>query len=1114
MINVRSLGRVLLAGTVLAAAVSIGGATPAFAGLPWWHINTISSPPSKAGGEGQIVVEAANLGDSAANQNGSPVTVEDKLPPGIEAVHIAGQGLASSQGEGFRQGLEAKCSLEPRTVACAFPLPVMPYEHVMDVIDVKVAPGAGDGVNEVSVFGGFVRQLSSRRPLALEGPPPPFGVASYELVPEEEGGAPDTQAGSHPFQLTTTLMLNTQAEPKLNGLGAPFLETVPPALTRDLRFNLPPGLIGNPTALPKCPVKVFGINGQACPQDTIVGVATTMIVRACCVEYSPGVYSTPVYNLEPAVGEPARFGFGTGSPVGVFLDTSVRTGGDYGVTVTASNITQYSAFIGSQVTFWGAPSDHRHDGQRGFQCLVNDESYINIGVEASCPLSEQEQPFLIMPTGCTGPPVTSVEGDSWSAPGLRPLAEYTFQNNEGKPFGFDGCNQLNFEPSISIKPDVEQASTPTGLEVKVHVPQEASLNPNGRAEAAVKDTTVTLPEGVTLNPGGAEGLEACSEAEIGFHGREEEAGVMATNVFTPTLPNPFCPDGAKVGTVEIETPLLPHALKGAVYLASPAPSGEAGQNPFRSLIAMYIVAEDPISGTLVKLPGDIVLDPGSGRLTSTFRDTPQLPFENLILHFFGGSRAPLGTPALCGAYTTTASFAPWSGNPAAEVSSPPFPITTGPNGSPCSSPLPFSPSLHASSTNLQAGAFTPFTATMSRQDGQQDLQGIRLQMPPGLSGVLTGVTLCPEPQASQGTCRPDSLIGETTVSVGLGVSPFSVTGGRVYITGPYKGAPFGLSIVNPAKAGPFDLRKNTACDCVVVRAKIEVDPTTATLTVTTDDTGPFKIPTIIDGIPLKIQHVNVTIARPGFTFNPTNCARMSIAGSIASSEGASRALSVPFQVTNCATLTFKPRFKVSTSSHTSRANGASLDVKLSYPKAPWGSQANIAKVKVNLPKQLPSRLNTLQKACPDSTFNRNPATCPAASKVGTARATTPIIPVPLSGPAYFVSHGGAKFPELIVVLQGYGVTVDLHGETFIKAGITSSTFKTVPDVPVGTFELKLPQGHHSALAANGNLCKHALKMPTAFTAQNGLVIHQSTKIAVTGCSRRVKRALQGKRHGR
>jgi hypothetical protein len=485
------------------------------------------------------------------------------------------------------------------------------------------------------------------------------------------------------------------------------------------------------------------------------------------------------------------------------------------------------------------------------------------------------------------------------------------------------------------------------------------------------------------------------------------------------------------------------------------------------------------------------------------------------LHFFGGDRAPLGTPAACGAYTTTASIAPWSGNQPAESSST-FNIVSGPDGSACQSPLLFSPELTAGSTNIQAGAFTPFTTTMSRQDGQQNLQSIVLHMPPGLSGLLSGVKLCPEPQADQGLCGPQSEIGETTVSVGLGGDPFSVKGGKVFITEGYEGAPYGLSIVNPAKAGPYDLEKNTPCDCVVVRARIEVDPTTAALTISTDNTGPYKIPTILGGIPLQIKHVNVLINRPGFTFNPTNCNPMSITGTLTSTQGATSALSVPLQVTNCAVLGFKPAFSVTTNGKTSRAKGASLHVKLAYPKAPFGSQANISKVKVDLPKQLPSRLTTLQKACPDSTFNQNPAVCPPESRVGMATATTPLLPVPLSGPAYFVSHGGAKFPELVIVLSGYGTTIQLHAETFIsKTGITSSTFKTIPDAPVGTFELTLPQGKYSALAAPSNLCKATLKMPTVFTAQNGAMIKQSTPITVTGCPKhRVKKKAKkaSKRH--
>ncbi len=321
-----------------------------------------------------------------------------------------------------------------------------------------------------------------------------------------------------------------------------------------------------------------------------------------------------------------------------------------------------------------------------------------------------------------------------------------------------------------------------------------------------------------------------------------------------------------------------------------------------------------------------------------------------------------------------------------------------------------------------------------------------------------------------------------------------MTGGQVFLTQSYKGAPFGLSIVNPAVAGPFDLGK------VIVRATVQVDPHTAALTVSTDPEGQFAIPHILDGIPLQIQHVNVLIDRPGFTFNPTNCNPQAITGTIASDEKAQAPVSTSFQATNCAILKFAPSFTVSTAGKTSKASGASLKVKLTYPNAPAATYANVAKVKVSLPKQLPSRLTTLQKACTAAAFDANPASCPKESIVGQAKVITPLLPVPLTGPAYFVSHGGEAFPDLTIVLQGYGVSVDLIGSTQIKKGITTSTFKSTPDVPFNSFELTLPQGKFSALAANANLCKSKLTMPTEFQAQNGLQLKQQTKISVTGCA--------------
>jgi hypothetical protein len=1085
------LKRGVLAAIVVVCVSLFVMVAQAGAAMPWWQVTTFSAPAASVGGESDVMVEAVNLGDAYVNGIEHPVTLVDKLPAGmtVSAVHPEGGGGTI----GLKLvSLFLSCTVAESTLTCTYSGPLLAYESLEIGLTVKFAAGAGDGMNEVMVSGGGAATVVSRRPLALENPKPSYGVEDYEVKAEEEGGATDTQAGSHPFQLTTTLVLNTQTSLQLLSEGAeesilPVIEPV--ALTKDLRFSLPPGLIGNPTPLPKCSTRTFtesflGGAHEYCPADTVVGVATPIVTlnRA-----APFADTTPLYSLVPSVGEPAKFGFQTvAGPV--ILDTSLRTGGGYGVVVTVSDITEEVLVMANRVTFWGSPADPRHDTSRGSECLgqfgkKEHAETEEFKWELACPVQAQ-QPLLITPTLCTGPMHTTVEADPWLQAGQFQSKEYTFQDNEGKPYSQDGCNRLNFEPSIRLTPDGQQGSTPTGLTVDEHIPQEGSLNPVGLADSTVKDTTVALPAGVAINSAGADGLSACGLTQVALESATEQE----------------CPESSKIGTVEIKTPLLPNPIEGAAYLA------QQDANPFGSLIAMYIVVYDPVSGVRLKIAGEVKPDPVTGQLISTFEETPPLPFEDLKLHFFGGSRAPLGTPALCGGYTTTASIAPWSGNAPVDSSSE-FKITSGPNGSPCSNPLPFSPSLTTGSLNIQAGAFTPFTMTMSREDGNQNLDAIQLKMPPGLLGTLSSVKLCGEAEGNAGTCGPESLIGHTTVSVGLGGNPYTVTGGEVFITGPYEGAPYGLSIVNPAKAGPFDLGK------VIVRAKIEVNPENAALTITTDSTGQYAIPQILDGIPLEIKHVNVSVDRQDFTFNPTNCAPQEIGGSLTSSQGAVSALHAPFQVTNCAVLKFKPIFSVSTAGRTSRAKGASLSVKLTYPKAAFGTQANIGKVKVDLPKQLPSRLTTLQKACPDSTFNANPASCPADSRIGSATATTPVLPVHLEGPAYFVSHGGAKFPELIVALSGEGVTVYLHGETFIsKAGITSSTFRTIPDVPIGTFELHLPQGPDSALAANGNLCTSKLAMPTTFVGANGVSIKQSTPVTATGCPKKAKKAKKTSKH--
>jgi hypothetical protein len=917
-----------------------------------------------------------------------------------------------------------------------------------------------------------------------------FQAGSFANTFLNEDGTPDVQAGSHPFALSTSFKFNTT-------IGASG-EPIPDDSVKDIEVQLPAGVVGNATATPRCSIalfhtpntgEAFGLSGASCPNDTQVGVAQVEITPSG--EGEPVPLTLGIYNLVAPPGVPAEFGF---NPIGVavVLAPTIRTGTDYGVTVSSRNTNQTLRIFGAKTTFWGVPAAASHNGERG-ECLGGLGETYALGAEHPCPVEIAPTPFLTLPTSCQAAPLTStIYADSWENPvqgselvGLSPplvaRAEAFNHDSEGHPAGVAGCEHLDFSPTANVAPTTAAAGSPAGLSAEISLPQNEA--PNGLAEADLKQAVVALPAGMSVSPAAANGLEACTEEEI------------ALRSATPAS----CPNASKVGTVEIETPLLEHPLTGAVYLA------QQEHNPFASLLALYVLAEG--SGVVVKLAGEVHADPTTGQLTTTFAGnppfagTPQQPFSHLRLTLFSGPRAALMTPLRCGTYGVMGMLSPWSGEAPVAFSSP-FTISSDCGGA-------FSPSLVAGTTSNQAGGFSPFSLTLSRSDQDQRLRQLSVRTPPGFAGMLASVQLCGEPQAAEGNCPEASRIGHVTVGAGPGPEPvFVPQAGKpqdpVYLTGPYAGAPFGLSIVVPPEAGPFNLGPP-----VVVRSAIRVDPRTAQITIASE---PF--PTILKGIPLDVRTINVLIDREGFAFNPTNCRPLNVEGTVLSDQGATAQLSSRFQVANCATLPFKPKFSASTNAHPSHAKGASLTVKVGYPK---GTQANIAAVKVSLPKQLPSRLTTLQKACPEARFAANPATCPAQSLVGSASARTPVLNVPLSGPAYLVSHGGAAFPDLIMVLQGQGVTVELVGNTNIsKAGITTSTFASVPDVPISSFEVNLPQGPHSALTENlpkqskGNFCSSKLAMPTTLTAQNGLQIKQSTKIAVSGCAKARKKKAKAK----
>jgi hypothetical protein len=1069
---------------LLAGAVGIPGS--ALAQTPTWYLGSETSPTNLIPGKvGQVLVVASDLGDEPIDGTLEPVTISARLPVDLVATTISGGAAAQTNGN-------AECSVA--TLKCTFKGVLYPYEQIVVRISVTVKAQSGMLSGEAGVQVGGVSAAMKKLVIPVSNEPAGYGVAGFEQELLNANGAPATHAGAHPFQLTTTLALNQSNPP-----GSPYPQPV--ELPKDLSFQLPRGLVGNPTAATQCPMTsffAFVLETNLCPPSAVVGVATVTADEPKALKVF--TVTVPVFNLVPAKGEPARFGIDVAGVVPIVLDTAVRSGRDYGVDVTVKEATETAGLLSSQVTFWGVPGDPRHDNARGWECVAGGHFVAQIG--RSCPVSSglPEEPFLRTPTSCAVDPevepvVFAMGTDSWAHPGTVVGAEYEWMSGEGELLGFEGCGGLPFGPSIDVTPEQHTASTPTGLDVSVKVPQTTTLKAGQPAEADVRDTTVTLPEGVMLSPSAANGLEACSERQVGFTGFDQ---TTQTNEFD-TAPV-SCPDGSKVGTVRIKTPLLSHELKGGVYLASPAPNGasEPGRNPFNSLMALYIVAEDPVSGVLVKLAGEGQLDESTLRITTTFHNTPQVPFEELSMHLFGGERGSVTTPPLCGLYLTDAVFTPWSGT--GPVSRPTlagdFEITQGVGGAECPGDILFSPGFAAGGESVQAGAFTTFNLKLSRSDGDQALSRITMHLPPGIAALLASVELCSETQAVASACPPGSEVGKATAFAGLGSEPYVQTGGKVFITGRYEDAPFGLEIVTPAKAGPFDL------GYVTVRSKLYIDPTNASVTIVSD-----PLPTQIKGIPLQLKRVLVSVDRPGFEFNPTNCKRMTIEGIVTGSSGTEAGVSSPFEAGGCQNLQFAPQLTASAVGHGSKADGTTfaVTVRSGGVNSNGVAQAGIAKVELQLPKQLSSRLPTLQKACVDTVFNVNPASCDEGSVIGYATIHTPVLKNPLTGPAYLVSHGGAAFPDVEFVLQGEGIKLVLDGQTDIKGELTYSKFESTPDAPFTVFETVLPAGPHGVLTPNVaeskrfSLCGETLLMPTTMIAQNGKRIDQGTKVQVTGC---------------
>jgi hypothetical protein len=901
-------------------------------------------------------------------------------------------------------------------------------------------------------------------------------VESFDFGVTDAGGAPTQKAGGHPDQTTTNFVFASEEA------GGLFLPVEQP---RNITVNLPAGMLGNATVTPTC--SEAQLVSVTCPDDSAVGIVSLL---------DAGVeeFNFPIFNIKAPSGVPAEFGFNAVNTTVAHLIPHVRSEPEYGISILAKDIPQGIAFTKVTTTFWGVPGDPSHDALRGSCLGLFGESLGTCGSDVPV-----VRPFLTNPTSCSPSLPATASVDSWPTPGVFDNVFATNDDSSGEPVGISGCASVEFAPEIEAHPTTEVGDSPTGLEVDIHIPQNE--DPAGTASAQLKDATLTFPPGMTINPSSAAGLESCSPAQVGLRsavGRQ------------PALFNEApvsCPNASKLGTVQIKTPLLANPLEGAIYLAT------QNENPFGSLLGLYIVIEDPTTGVVLKLAGHPVPNPQTGQLTVSFDQNPQLPFEDLKVELFPGERGALRTPMTCGETTTTSDLTPWTSPEGGDKTpSAHFAMTKGCVKS--ESEAPNKPSFSAGTITPTAGAFSPFVLKVSRDDGSQPLKSIDATLPKGLLGRLAGVPYCSDSaltaaagksgkgeQASP-SCPAASQVGTVNVGAGAGTSPLYVSG-EAYLAGPYKGAPLSLAIVTPAVAGPFDL------GTVVVRTALQVDPVTTQIHAVSD-----PIPTILQGIPLDIRSIALTVDKSQFTINPTNCEPTAILGGATSIFDQTATLTTPFQVGNCGALGFKPKLSIALSGATKRSKNPALRSVLTAP----AGQANIGRVAVILPKSEFIDNRHISNPCTRVQFDAgagNGAECPAKSILGKATAYSPLLEKPLTGNVYFRSNGGErKLPDLVASLDGQ-IHVNLVG--FIdsvktkgsEVSRTRTTFASVPDAPVSRFVLELQGGRKGLLQNSTNLCKSTNKATVKMDGQNGKIADFAT-IVTNDCNAKKVRAHRGK----
>jgi hypothetical protein len=1066
----RSRHRGLLGALALAAilgcafAASASATTPA----PAWSIRSLAVPTNfKPGDEsGLYQYELMIVNGGGAPTDRSPITMTDTLPAGL-TIKAIGLLLPTESGEAdFSSSLcvtekpggseIVRCTIPEEVAGAPDPTLLEPSEALRLVVRVSTPAGAAGTTltNLAQVHGGGAPAASTVSHNQASSEPASSGLTYFHADLLDVAGSPARQAGSHPYQYRTSFAVNTEDAPFAT--EAQFFNPAGGDV-KDVRVALPPGLIGDPTATSRCTAQQFNtthaiqpfgavVTVNDCPDGSAVG-----LVLVQQVEGRGRTLPVPLYNLVPPLGMPAQLGFQVlGAPF--YVDTAVRTGEDYGITASLRNTTQIERVTAADVVVWGVPSQPSHDRLRGSCLNSSGGKPMSLGI---CPAGLVVEPFLRLPTSCDEQLSTQMSFDTWTNPGSFASAPSI------EPAPLD-CAPLHFSPTISAVPHVTVADSPTGLRFNLHLPQNS--DPNLPAEADLRAAVVTLPEGVTVNPASANGLAACGPAQIAL-----------------SSPQPAqCPAASRIGSVEIHTPLVDHPVKGAVYVASQK------DNPFNSLLAIYIAVDDPQTGVVVKLAGHVVPDPSTGRLTATFDDNPQLPFEDLTVEFFDGPRAPLRTPGTCGDYTTATDLRPWSAPESGPDATPSdsFVVGTAPTGGPCAASeaaQPHRPGFSAGTLAPVAGSFSPLVTNLKREDGSQALRGLNVALPQGLVGKLAGVPYCPDAalttaasragdaELANPSCPAASQLGTATVGAGAGPSPVHIQG-KVYLAGPYRGAPLSLAVVTPAVAGPFDL------GTVVVMAALHIDPRTAQVRVASD-----PIPTILQGIPLDVRSISVDVDRPNFTLNPTNCEPTAVGGEAISLLGQVAPLSSRFQVGGCRGLDFAPKLVLRLKGGTRRSKNPALIATLTMKPG----EANIANAAVKLPRSSFLDQSHIRTICTRVQFAAD--ACPKGSIYGRAAATSPLLDYPLTGNVYLRSSNN-PLPDLVADLRGPAyqpIRIEVSGRTDSVKASLRNTFDFVPDVPVSKFRLELFGGKRGLIVNSRDICSRAYFGTAKFKGQNG-----------------------------